>query len=820
MSAEAQSEDCPNDEAQITEQTDDDDLEVDADAEPYDEGSAEAPDEEHAGDEEAADTGEEGFVKGTKAFAVSSNKKLTSRFRGVCWNKKNKRWQAAINSSGRYLYLGSYASEQEAAKAFDKAALRIRGKKARLNYRYCDYVDSAGNLLEDKHIDVLLEQANDPARHRRRVSRKSKVSTISVPEELNKLEHPAPPPTETGLQAAVVGLRPNFLENLYAYPHMQALQPYPGSAFTLFNGMQGAMPALAALSGAGFDAMSAYQQQAQAQAQVNAQAQAQAQAAAQAPSQLLLQKPELATAALLKQSLGAGCSGSGQAESFIDPQQRFSTMVSLDAFQRGMLFQQSVPAQFTAPQYVTSRSSSEPPQPQAAAPAQSAPKSSEQPSRISDFNLIRQHLPEGATLDSLVPGDDNYVGVLYSVEGSTKIAGAVFDGTALRSMGLFDTEKDAKQACQSSIGLLSEMKSKFAQLQSPEDKQPATLPPATAKPAVQQTIPQGYQVLNPASYLPSTLTMTQQPKSDHRGNQLGYDRKEAELLFSRVPKFSPQASSQSADRRFPLDFSELKQLEATSRSPQNVAAVRSAQKNEPVSDAGPSGTARAAAENGRAQETPSDTPTNWNLGNLAAVLDPNVLSDNSEYVLVPSQYYPVLHSKQLLENLVFIQQQSGQANPSVDAFKPETSEKSTAVPYPVVHPGGAFRVEHLLISPWGNLGAQSSDQTGAAAMANAAVTLAKHVQELSNTSGGPQVHEVTDESSQNPPKLDESGGLTMDTSKRKYGEDSGSSRSKKGKTQMDGYKQIQELKEITVQQALEVYKAYGRQPFPTTFQRP
>ncbi len=27
---------------------------------------------------------------GTKAVAVSSNKPLTSKFRGVCWNKKNK----------------------------------------------------------------------------------------------------------------------------------------------------------------------------------------------------------------------------------------------------------------------------------------------------------------------------------------------------------------------------------------------------------------------------------------------------------------------------------------------------------------------------------------------------------------------------------------------------------------------------------------------------------------------------------------------------------------------------------------------------------
>lgn len=40
-------------------------------------------------------------LPGTKAVSQSTNKPLSSRFRGVCWNKKNKRWQAAINSSGK-----------------------------------------------------------------------------------------------------------------------------------------------------------------------------------------------------------------------------------------------------------------------------------------------------------------------------------------------------------------------------------------------------------------------------------------------------------------------------------------------------------------------------------------------------------------------------------------------------------------------------------------------------------------------------------------------------------------------------------------------
>ncbi|KAF6261340.1 hypothetical protein COO60DRAFT_1636923 [Scenedesmus sp. NREL 46B-D3] len=86
---------------------------------------------------------------GIKQFTASSKKQLTSKFRGVCWNKKNKRWQAAINSGGKYIYLGSFTGENDAARQFDRAAIKIRGKKAKLNFPASDYVDEKGNLLED-----------------------------------------------------------------------------------------------------------------------------------------------------------------------------------------------------------------------------------------------------------------------------------------------------------------------------------------------------------------------------------------------------------------------------------------------------------------------------------------------------------------------------------------------------------------------------------------------------------------------------------------------------------------------------------------------
>lgn len=68
-----------------------------------------------------------------------AEKKLTSRFRGVCWNKKNKRWQAAINHAGKYIYLGSFMAEEEAAKSFDRAAVKLRGQCAKINFPFSEY---------------------------------------------------------------------------------------------------------------------------------------------------------------------------------------------------------------------------------------------------------------------------------------------------------------------------------------------------------------------------------------------------------------------------------------------------------------------------------------------------------------------------------------------------------------------------------------------------------------------------------------------------------------------------------------------------------
>jgi len=61
------------------------------------------------------------------------NLKQTSRFRGVCWHKRVKKWAAKISINKKRIHLGVFTYEIEAAKAYNKAALAAWGKSAKLN---------------------------------------------------------------------------------------------------------------------------------------------------------------------------------------------------------------------------------------------------------------------------------------------------------------------------------------------------------------------------------------------------------------------------------------------------------------------------------------------------------------------------------------------------------------------------------------------------------------------------------------------------------------------------------------------------------------
>jgi hypothetical protein len=57
-----------------------------------------------------------------------------SKYRGVTWNKSSSKWVAEIRCDGKKHYLGSFKNEQEAARAYDRAARAHKGEKAQLNF--------------------------------------------------------------------------------------------------------------------------------------------------------------------------------------------------------------------------------------------------------------------------------------------------------------------------------------------------------------------------------------------------------------------------------------------------------------------------------------------------------------------------------------------------------------------------------------------------------------------------------------------------------------------------------------------------------------
>lgn len=62
------------------------------------------------------------------------NKKLgTSRYKGVSWNKKHKKWRSHIHVNNEQIYLGAFVSEKEAALSYNMAAIKHHKRFALLN---------------------------------------------------------------------------------------------------------------------------------------------------------------------------------------------------------------------------------------------------------------------------------------------------------------------------------------------------------------------------------------------------------------------------------------------------------------------------------------------------------------------------------------------------------------------------------------------------------------------------------------------------------------------------------------------------------------
>ncbi|KAD4889186.1 hypothetical protein E3N88_21259 [Mikania micrantha] len=89
-----------------------------------------------------------------------------SKYRGVARHHHNGRWEARIGRvfGNKYLYLGTYATQEEAATAYDLAAIEHRGLNAVTNFdlsRYIKYPNSNG-IQTNLDLNPVPHHSQDP----------------------------------------------------------------------------------------------------------------------------------------------------------------------------------------------------------------------------------------------------------------------------------------------------------------------------------------------------------------------------------------------------------------------------------------------------------------------------------------------------------------------------------------------------------------------------------------------------------------------------------------------------------------------------------
>ncbi|XP_019186336.1 PREDICTED: ethylene-responsive transcription factor WRI1-like [Ipomoea nil] len=147
-----------------------------------------------------------------------------SKYRGVARHHHNGRWEARIGRvlGTKYLYLGTFSTQEEAAEAYDMAAIEYRGPNAVTNFDVSRYADVLNKIREREQLQqmagnpessVEVQSGEQSDQDQENAGEKQEGA-----EEVNNEEHPWKPEFPKMEEEVVGVLEPRVPEMEFAPP--------------------------------------------------------------------------------------------------------------------------------------------------------------------------------------------------------------------------------------------------------------------------------------------------------------------------------------------------------------------------------------------------------------------------------------------------------------------------------------------------------------------------------------------------------------------------------------------------------------------------